>query len=110
MSSSVSAALWRSRPKPWMAVLGSVIAGGVAVSGVLLTALGNDTLTLSMGWGFLASLPIHIGLNVVGWINVKHHQKVKELERQTYKPSPTPSPVAQTPPLSSSTHTFGRFE
>ncbi len=78
MASSVSASLWQAYPKQWKAILGTVITGGIALTGSLLAGLGQDTLTLSMGWGFLASLPIHIILNVVGWFNVRHHQIIRK--------------------------------
>lgn len=111
MSSSVSAALWRRKPKAWMATLGSVVAGGITVTGILLAALGTDELMLSMGWGFIASAPIHIGLNIVGWMNVKNWQKAKQLEEQTsLPPRPHDSSLAQEPPQPSATHTLGRFE
>lgn len=93
MSSSVSAALWRAYPQPWVGVLGSVLAGGIALSGGLFVALGQDTLMLSLGWGFLASLPIHIILNVVGWINIRHHQQVKALEDRREKESQRSSAI-----------------
>ncbi len=111
MSSSVSAVLWQRKPKAWIATLGSVVAGGVVVTGILLAAFGTDELMLSMGWGFIASTPVHIGLNIVGWMNVKNWQKTKQLEEQTsLPPRPRDNALAKEPPLPSTIHTLGRFE
>lgn len=93
MASSVSAALWRANPSTWMGVLGSVLTGSIAVASPLLIALGPDQLTVSMGWGLLLSLPIHIALNVVGWFNIRHHQIVREREAKERAAGVAPSLV-----------------
>lgn len=75
MSSSLAALMLQREPPLWQGVVSNSLTFGLALSGSLLVSLSDNELAVAMGWGFIASLPIHLLFNILGWINYANWRK-----------------------------------